>query len=83
MEKHIVRREFLKLKIKDTTYKECLKILEEKYGKRYGLRTLKYWWKRHNTTERDLKDKSQRPPNLPIKFLETDKEVVCSIRKKF
>ncbi len=83
MKKHILRREFLKLKIKDTTYKECLKILEEKYGKRYGLRTLKYWWKRHNVTDWDLKDKSQRPSKLPVKFSEADKEVVCDIRKKF
>jgi hypothetical protein len=56
MEKHIVRREFLKLKNKDISYRKSQKILEEKFGEKYTTRTLKNWRRRHNTTEWDTKN---------------------------
>jgi len=83
MEKHVVRREFLKLKNKDISYNQCQRILEERFGKRYTTRTLKNWWKRHNTTEWDLRDTPQTPNKLPTKFSEEEKRVVERIRKRF
>jgi len=83
MEKHVVRREFLKLKNKDISYNQCQRVLEERFGKRYTTRTLKNWWKRHNTTEWNLRDTPQIPNKLPTKFSEEEKRVVEMIRKRF
>lgn len=48
MKKYIVRKEFFKLKIKGHSYSECQRILEERFERKYGIRTLKRWWKRLN-----------------------------------
>jgi transposase InsO family protein len=83
MKKHVIRREFLKLKNKDISYKDCQKALEKRFEKRYTIRTLKNWWKRHNATEWDLKDTSQKPKRPSTEFSEADKKSVSDIRKKF
>ena len=83
MKKHIIRREFLKLKNKDISYKDCQKALEKRFEKKYTIRTLKNWWKRHNTTQWDLKDASQKPKRPSTKFSEVDKNSVSEIRKNF
>jgi len=84
MEKYLIRREFIKLMIKGKANKECEKIIREKYSVSFNKRTLRRWWKRFNgSSEWDLKDTSQKPANLPIKFSEEEKEVVEKVRKNF
>ncbi len=84
MKKHLVRREFLKLRISGKTIKECAQIIKELYGKQYDQRTLRRWWKRFNEDDNwDLKDISQRPTSLQIKFSEEEKKVIERIRKNF
>jgi|SRR3989344_2339081 len=82
MKKHLIRKEFLKLKIKGKSYKKCQEELFKGNQRRYAIRTLKRWWKRFNETEWDLKDTSQRPYKLPIKFSEKEKMIVIDSRKK-
>lgn len=82
MKKHVIRREFLKLKISSKSYKECRIILESKFKKKLGLRTLKYWWKRFNGDDQwDLRDIPQRPKKLQVKFSEEERETVINLRK--
>src|SRR3989344_4063896 len=83
MKKHIIRREFLKLRINGKTNKECEQIIKEHYGKHYSKRTLRRWWKRFNEEYWDLNDTSQKPAKLKIKFSEEEKEVIERIRKNF
>ena len=83
MKKHIIRREFLKLKNKDISYKDCQKALEKRFEKKYTIRTLKNWWKRNNTTQWDLKDASQKPKRPSTKFSEVDKNSFSELRKNF
>lgn len=84
MKKHIVRKEFIKLRIKGKTNKECEKIIRDNYGWRYDRRTLRRWWKRFNEDDNwDLRDTSQKPNKLQIKFSGKDKEQIISIRKQY
>lgn len=84
MKKHLIRKEFLKLKIKNHTHKECKILLKERFDKEISIRTLKYWWKRFNEDNNwDLNDTSQKPNNLPIKFTEKERKIVSEIRKRF
>ena len=84
MEKHTIRKEFLKLKNKDLSYKQCQDELEKRFGIRKSIRTLKRWVNRFvEDDEWDLRDTSQIPSKLPIKFSEEEKKVVERIRKNF
>jgi transposase InsO family protein len=84
MKKHLIRKEFLKLKIKGVSYSECQKILLEKYEIFYTIRTYKNWWKRFKKDDDwDLRDTSQKPNKLPIKFSKEEKDLVADIRKKY
>ena len=84
MEKYLIRREFIKLRIKGKSNKECGKIIREKYSVNFDRRTLRRWWKRFNESgEWDLRDFSQKPAKLPIKFSEKEKKVIEKIRKNF
>lgn len=80
MKKHILRREFLKLKSTGKSYKECKELIEQRFEIEISLITLKRWWKRLCTTEWDLRDVSQRPHKIHYKF--TEKETVANIRKQ-
>ena len=84
MEKHTIRKEFLKLKNKDLSYKQCQDELEKRFGIRKSIRTLKRWVNRFvEDDEWDLRDTPQIPSKLPIKFSEEEKKVVERIRKNF
>lgn len=84
MKKHAVRREFLKLKNKDLSYKQCQIELENRFEIRKSIRTLKRWTKRFlEDDEWDLKDTPQIPNKLSIKFFEGEKKIVEKIRKNF
>lgn len=82
MKKEIIRREFLKLKIRGYSYKECLKRLEERYGFKTTKLTLKRWWKRFNNIKWDLKDKSSRPKTIHYKFSKNEKQEAVTLRKR-
>lgn len=43
MRKDILRREFLKLKLKGYSYSYCKRIIAEEYEVSYSIRTLKRW----------------------------------------
>lgn len=84
MQKHVKRREFLKLKNKDLSYKECQKELKEKYGVDVTILTPKRWNKRFKEEDNwDLRDTSQKPKKLNTKFSEEEKKTVERIRKNF
>lgn len=82
MKKHILRREFLKLKTNGKSYKECKNIIEQRFDIKISLITLKRWWKRFTNSDWDMMDISQRPHTIHYKFSENDKEIVVSYRKK-
>src|SRR3989338_10440858 len=81
MKRHILRREFLKLKL-SKSYKNCKEILEKRFEIKISIITLKRWWKRFNQTEWDLRDTSQRPHTMHRKFTEKDKQRVVAYRKE-
>ena|SRR3989338_497461 len=84
MQKHVKRREFLKLKNKELSYKQCQKELKEKHGIDVAILTLKRWNKRFKEDDNwDLKDTTQRPRKLNKKFSDEEKRSVSDIRKKF
>jgi transposase len=83
MKKEIIRREAIKFKNSGRTYKETIQFLKERFDYSITKMTLIRWMKRLDTSDWDFRDISQRPNKLSIKFSEADKEVVCSIRKKF
>lgn len=74
MKKEIVRREFLKWKIKGLSYSDCQKKIKEELDVNFSIRTLKNWWKRFNKTKWDLKDKSARPKTIHYKFSKAEKK---------
>src|SRR3989338_1643887 len=82
MKKHILRREFLKLKSAYKSYSKCQKLIEERFEIKISQITLKRWWKRFSTTEWDLRDTSQRPHRIHYKFSEIEKEAVVGVRKQ-
>lgn len=82
MKKHIIRKEFLKLKIKGFSYNHCRNILKERFNCDVSLVTLKRWWKRFNISNWDLRDTSQKPHRLPIKFSIEDRKLVERYRKE-
>ena len=82
MKKHILRREFLKLKSNNKSYKQCKETLEKRFEIKVSIITLKRWWKRFTFTEWDLRDKSQRPNVIHTKFTEEYKQRVVAYRKR-
>ncbi len=82
MKKHLIRRDFLKLKISEKSYKECQEELLIKYERLFSIRTLKRWWKKFNRGKWDLLDKSQKPKKIHYKFSKKIKDEVILLRKK-
>jgi hypothetical protein len=64
-------------------YDKCQEELVRITGKRYGIRTLKRWQRRLNTTEWDLGDNSQRPHTIHHKFDKEAKDLVVNLRRWF
>ena len=84
MQRHTQRKEFLKLKNKGLSYKQCQIELREKFILDISIPTLKRWNRRFNEDDNwNLKDTSQRPHKLSTKFSEEEREVVTAIRKRF
>lgn len=82
MKKDVIRREFLKLKLNGYSYKECQIEIEKLCNKRYSTRVLKYWKRRFEEGDWDLKDISQRPFKLNYKFPDYEKKLTLDYRKQ-
>ena len=81
MKKEIVRREFLKWKIKGLSYSDCQRRIKEEFEDYFSIKALKNWWKRFNKTTWDLKDKSTKPKTIHYKFSKAEKNEAIKIRK--
>ena len=82
MKKEVIRREAIKLILKDRSYKEVRKILKEEYDYSISIKQLRRWERRFNQTDWDFKDYSQRPNRVYYKFSLEDRELVTKARKK-
>ena len=82
MKKEIIRREAIKLKLQNKSYKEVIDYLKKRFEFEVTKRTLINWMNRFNQTEWDLRDTSQRPKNIHYKFIEKDKQRVVAYRKE-
>lgn len=83
MEKHTKRREFLKLKNKGLSYKQCQIELKLKFDIDVSIPTLKRWNRRFLMDNWDLRDTTQRPLKLLVKFSKEEKNIVIEIRKNY
>lgn len=82
MKKEIIRKEFLKLRLKQKSYKNCQKILEEEYGYKITIRTLKRWQNRFDHTEWNLIDYSRKPKVIHQKVTQEATERIIALRKR-
>lgn len=82
MQKEEIRREFIKLKNKGHSYKQCQIILKSKYNFSTTTRTLKRWIKRLDPGSWDLKDKSTRPNTIYYKVTPSKVKQIIELRKK-
>lgn len=81
MKKEKIRREFLKLKLKGLSYKECRIELLTLFRVKRSLPTLKRWWKIFNEDDNwDLRDTSQRPHKINYKFSKSDVGEILELR---
>src|SRR3989344_6571809 len=82
MKKEIIRKEFLKLRIKQYSYSKCKTQLKEAYGFNVSIRTLKRWQKRFSKDDWNLIDDSRKPKKIYYKITEKSKEEIIKLRKK-
>ena len=84
MDKAEVRREFFKLRVKQKSYSKIQKLLKDKFGHTYDIRTLKRWQKRFNDQEIwDYLDISTRPNHIYYKVTVEDENLIIRYRKKY
>ena len=82
MKKEIIRKEFLKLRIKQYSYSKCKTQLKETYGFSISTRTLKRWQKRFSKEDWNLIDDSRKPKTIHYKVTEQDKKEIINLRKQ-
>ena len=83
MKKEIIRREFLKLRIKQHSYSKCKTQLKELYEFNVNIRTLKRWQKRFSKDDSwNLIDESRKPRIIHYKITEQAKEEIIRLRKQ-
>lgn len=83
MKKETIRREFLKLRIKQYSYSKCKTQLKELYEFNVSIRTLKRWQKRFAKDDSwNLIDESRKPKKIYYKITEQSKEEIIKLRKK-
>lgn len=83
MKKEIIRKEFLKLRIKQCSYSKCKTQLKELYEFNVSIRTLKRWQKRFSKENLwNLMDDSKKPKNIYYKITAKSKEEIINLRKK-
>jgi len=78
MEIHEIRKEFIKLRVKQYSYSKCQKFLYKKYKIKFHILTLKRWQKRFNEENNwDFCNKSRRPNHIYYKVtLEIEKQIL-------
>ena len=83
MKKEAIRREFLKLRIKQYSYSKCKTQLKELYEFNVSIRTLKRWQKCFSKDDSwNLIDKSRKPKVIHYRITEQVKEEIINLRKK-
>lgn len=83
MKKEIIRKEFLKLRIKQYSYLKCKTQLKELYGYSVSIRTLKRWQKRFSKDDSwNLIDESRKPNKIYYKVTEQAKKEIINLRKQ-
>src|SRR3989338_2727630 len=83
MKKEIIRREFLKLRIKQYSYSKRKTQLKELYEFNVSIRTLKRWQKRFSKDDSwNLIDESRKPKVIHYKVSEQTKEEIIHLRNK-
>jgi len=82
MLKEEIRREFIKLKNKGHSYKQCQIILKSKYNYSASTRSLKRWIKRLDQGSWNLKDKSTKPHTIYYKVTPDKVKQIIELRKK-
>jgi hypothetical protein len=78
MEIHEIRKDFIKLRVKQYSYSKCQKLLYEKYKRKFHISTLKRWQKRFNSENNwDFKDKSKVAHKIYYKVtLDIEKQII-------
>jgi len=83
MKKEIIRKEFLRQRIRQYSYSKCKTQLKDLYGYTISIRTLKRWQKRFSKDDSwDLIDKSRKPKVIHYKITEQVKGEIINLRKK-
>ncbi len=82
MKKEIIRKEFLKLRIRQYSYSKCKTQLKETYGYSISIRTLKRWQKRFSKEDWNLIDDSRKPKTIHYKITDQAKKEIISLRKQ-
>lgn len=83
MKKDILRREFIKLRLKQKSYSQCQKILKEDYSYIVTIRTLKRWQKRYSQDDIwDFKDESRKPYTIHYKVTDEARKAILNKREE-
>lgn len=83
MKKEIIRKEFLKLRIKQYSYQKCKTQLKKEYEHNVSIRTLKRWQKRFSKDNSwNLIDDSRRPKTIHKKITSEIESEVIKLRNK-
>jgi len=83
MKKEIIRKEFLKLRIKQYSYSKCKTQLKELYEFNVSIRTLKRWQKRFSKDDSwNLIDDSRKPDRIHYKITKQVREEIINLRNK-
>ncbi|MFP4401764.1 MAG: hypothetical protein ACLFPL_00890 [Candidatus Nanoarchaeia archaeon] len=83
MKIHEIRKEFLKLRVKQNSYSESQKILRDKFDFEVSVRTLKRWQKYFSTQKNwDFRDKSKVPNKIYYKVTQELEAQIINFGKK-
>ena len=83
MKKEIIRKEFLKLRIRQYSYSKCKTQIKELYEYNVTIRTLKRWQKRFSKDDSwNFIDDSRKPKIIHYKITEQAKEEIIKLRKQ-
>src|SRR3989339_614816 len=82
VKKELIRREAIKLRLHNKSYKQIQNFLKEKYDYSVSTKQLKRWCIRFEEGGWDFKDKSTRPHRIYYKFLQDDVFDVIKLRTK-
>jgi transposase InsO family protein len=82
MEKHEIRKEYFKLRIKGHSNNQCKKILFTQFGYEVASRTLQRWNEKINKQEWNLEDASRRPKTIHYKITSETEKKIIELRNK-